>query len=231
MLDYNTDFKTPGQIGEPVQRRRVPHLRPRPGRRRAGAPSVAASRGRTRSPLEAGTTLTVGGAEGVLAQRHRWTACDCRAHQPGARHADAERRRLVQLHAGRRASSAPTASTYTVSNATPLQRSAVSTALPPLATLGGVNITAGAYRIGVRSACPASTDEFYGLTDRGPNVDGPNGTKVEPIPTFTPAIGKFRFVDGQASCSSRSSRCARPTARRTPAASTRRPTPARRSPT
>src|SRR5262249_39783973 len=41
---------------------------------------------------------------------------------------------------------------------------------------------------------PGSPDEYYGLTDRGPNVDGPNKTKIEPIPTFAPAIGKFKFV-------------------------------------
>ncbi len=35
---------------------------------------------------------------------------------------------------------------------------------------------------------------IYGLTDRGPNVDGPNGSKVEPIPGFTPAIGKFKMT-------------------------------------
>ena len=45
---------------------------------------------------------------------------------------------------------------------------------------------------------PGTTNEFYGLTDRGPNVDGPNGTKVEPLPDFDPAIGKFRFTNGEA---------------------------------
>jgi hypothetical protein len=46
---------------------------------------------------------------------------------------------------------------------------------------------------------PGKSNEFYGLTDRGPNVDGPNGTKVEPLPNFHPQIGKFRFdSDGRA---------------------------------
>ena len=45
---------------------------------------------------------------------------------------------------------------------------------------------------------PGSTELFYGLTDRGPNVDGPNGTKVEPLPGFTPAIGKFKLTNGKA---------------------------------
>ena len=45
---------------------------------------------------------------------------------------------------------------------------------------------------------PGSRDEFYGLTDRGPNVDGPNGTKVEPLPAFDPAIAKVRLVGSDA---------------------------------
>ena len=34
ILDYNTEFKTPAQV-EPLRARPVPHLGPRPGRRRA----------------------------------------------------------------------------------------------------------------------------------------------------------------------------------------------------
>jgi hypothetical protein len=83
--------------------------------------------------------------------------------------------------------------TYTVSDAVRLYR----TDLPPLATIGGVKITAGAYGSSLYPV-PGSRDEYYGLTDRGPNVDGPGGVKVEPIPTFDPAIGKFRFVNGKA---------------------------------
>jgi hypothetical protein len=49
-----------------------------------------------------------------------------------------------------------------------------------------------------RLPVPGSADEFYGLTDRGPNVDGPNGTKVEPLPAFTPSIAKFKFAGSQA---------------------------------
>jgi hypothetical protein len=45
---------------------------------------------------------------------------------------------------------------------------------------------------------PGSRDEFYGLTDRGPNVDGPNGTKVEPLPSFDPAIARVRSVGSDA---------------------------------
>lgn len=54
--------------------------------------------------------------------------------------------------------------------------------LPPLATVGGVAISGGAYGSGLTPG-PGARDEFYGLTDRGPNVDGPNGTKVEGVAT------------------------------------------------
>lgn len=71
------------------------------------------------------------------------------------------------------------------------------THLPPLDTIGGVTISGGAYGSSL-TRVPGTTNQFYGLTDRGPNVDGPNGTKVEPLPGFDPAIGKFRLSNGQA---------------------------------
>jgi len=71
------------------------------------------------------------------------------------------------------------------------------THIAPLAKIGGVTITGGGYGSSL-TRVPRTSDEFYGLTDRGPNVDGPNGTKVEPLPSFDPAIGKFRFTHGQA---------------------------------
>jgi hypothetical protein len=79
---------------------------------------------------------------------------------------------------------------YTVTDAVRLYQ----THVPPLATIGGVQITGGAYGSSLYPV-PGSRNEFYGLTDRGPNVDGPNGVKVEPLPDFDPAIGKFR-LDG-----------------------------------
>ncbi|MFF1877059.1 esterase-like activity of phytase family protein [Leifsonia sp. NPDC058230] len=83
---------------------------------------------------------------------------------------------------------------YTVNDAVKLYR----THLPALATIGGVSITGGAYGSSL-TPVPGSSDEFYGLTDRGPNVTAPDGvTKVEPLPTFDPAIGRFRLVDGKA---------------------------------
>jgi hypothetical protein len=42
---------------------------------------------------------------------------------------------------------------------------------------------------------PSSDRQFYLLTDRGPNFDGPGADqKIFPIPTFSPQIGRFRLV-------------------------------------
>jgi hypothetical protein len=82
---------------------------------------------------------------------------------------------------------------YTVSDAVGLYP----THLPPPATIGGVPITGGAYGSSL-APVPGSRDEYYGLTDRGPNVDGPGGEKILPLPGFTPAIGRFRLVDRKA---------------------------------
>lgn len=71
------------------------------------------------------------------------------------------------------------------------------TNLPPLATIDGVRLTGGAYGSAFTPA-PRGHGLFYGLTDRGPNVDGPAGTKVEPLPSFEPAIGEFRLSNGRA---------------------------------
>jgi Esterase-like activity of phytase/Bacterial Ig domain len=83
--------------------------------------------------------------------------------------------------------------TYTVTDAVSLYP----THLPPLATIGGVKITGGAYGSAL-APVPGSHDEYYGLTDRGPNVNGPNGEKILPLPGFTPAIGRFRLANGKA---------------------------------
>jgi hypothetical protein len=83
--------------------------------------------------------------------------------------------------------------TYTTSDAVKLYK----TNLPPLATIGGVKITGGAYGSSL-APVPGSKDDFYGLTDRGPNVDAPDGAKIEPLPDFHPAIGRFRMDDGEA---------------------------------
>ena len=115
--------------------------------------------------------------------------------------------------------------TYTFSDAVRIYK----TNLPPLATIGGVKITGGAYGSSLYPV-PGSTDEFYGLTDRGPNVDGPDGSKVEPIPAFTPAIGRFKMAGPTAKLEKiiplKAADGTRTTVRSTP-----RPAPARPSPT
>ncbi|MBV7388957.1 esterase-like activity of phytase family protein [Pasteurellaceae bacterium TAE3-ERU1] len=42
---------------------------------------------------------------------------------------------------------------------------------------------------------PQNNRRFYALTDRGPNIDGnEKGTKIFPIPDYTPSIGHFAFT-------------------------------------
>lgn len=67
----------------------------------------------------------------------------------------------------------------------------------PLGTIGGVTVTGDGFGSAV-APVPGHPDQVYGLTDRGPNVDGPDGTKIEPYPDFTPAIGRFRLRHGKA---------------------------------
>jgi phytase-like protein/Big-like domain-containing protein len=83
--------------------------------------------------------------------------------------------------------------TYTVANAVHL----FSTDLPSLGTFGGVALTAGGYGSSLYPA-PFLPGYFYGLEDRGPNVAAPDGSAVEPIPTYDPSIGLFHLVGGQA---------------------------------
>jgi hypothetical protein len=69
--------------------------------------------------------------------------------------------------------------------------------IPSPGTVGGATLDGAAYGSSFTQK-PGSATIFYGLTDRGPNVDGPNGSKVEPMPDFTPAIGTFRLRNGHA---------------------------------
>lgn len=72
------------------------------------------------------------------------------------------------------------------------------TDIPPIGQFGGVTVQASGYGSAL-APVPGSTDEFYGLTDRGPNVDGPGkNEKLVPVPDFTPQIAKFKLVDGKA---------------------------------
>ena len=69
---------------------------------------------------------------------------------------------------------------------------------PPMATVGGVDIQSSANGSAI-AAVPRNSDEIYGLTDRGPNVDGrTDNEKVLPIPDFHPQIAVFQLTDGTA---------------------------------
>jgi hypothetical protein len=82
---------------------------------------------------------------------------------------------------------------YTVTNAVQLY----SDDLPPLGTFGGVSLNAGGFGSSLYPD-PGHPGLFYGLEDRGPNVSAPDGSDVEPIPSYDPSIGLFRFTGSQA---------------------------------
>ncbi|MET9491947.1 esterase-like activity of phytase family protein [Nocardia sp. NPDC006630] len=72
------------------------------------------------------------------------------------------------------------------------------TDIPPLGTFGGVTVQASGFGSAL-APVPGSKDEFYGLTDRGPNVDGKGkNEKLAAVPDFTPSIAKFKLVGTRA---------------------------------
>ncbi len=61
----------------------------------------------------------------------------------------------------------------------------------------GIEVRNGGYGSGMAKH-PQLDDVYYFLTDRGPNLDGPNsGEKVFPTPDFHPQIGRFRMEGGR----------------------------------
>ena len=69
----------------------------------------------------------------------------------------------------------------------------------PLTIIDEVPVQANAHGSAI-AAVPGSADEIYGLTDRGPNVDGPApGEKVLPVPNFHPQIARLKLAGGVAS--------------------------------
>ncbi len=71
-------------------------------------------------------------------------------------------------------------------------------AVPPIADVGGVVIEGSADGSAI-AMVPGSADEIYGLSDRGPNVDGrTENEKVLPVPNFQPRINRYRLSDGAA---------------------------------
>jgi Esterase-like activity of phytase/Bacterial Ig domain len=70
---------------------------------------------------------------------------------------------------------------------------------PPLATVGGVEIQSSGFGSAIAAVPGGGADELYGLTDRGPNVDGrTDNEKVLPVPDFHPQLNTFRLSDGTA---------------------------------
>src|SRR5262245_16865750 len=82
---------------------------------------------------------------------------------------------------------------YTVSDSVQVFRMTPSV----LTTVGGVNVQGDGYGSSI-APVPGVANEFYGLTDRGANVDGPGGSKVFPLPDFNPKIGHFKIENGAA---------------------------------
>jgi len=84
----------------------------------------------------------------------------------------------------------------TVTTAEAVKLYAVDT--PPIATVGGIDIQGSADGSAI-AAVPGGADEVYGLSDRGPNVDGrTDDEKVLPVPDFQPRITKYKLSDGSA---------------------------------
>jgi hypothetical protein len=74
--------------------------------------------------------------------------------------------------------------------------------IPPIASVQGPNgtttqISGEGYGSSL-APVPGRSGLFYGLTDRGPNADAPDGNKSEMVLNFVPQIGEFRLVGGQA---------------------------------
>ncbi|WP_330179256.1 esterase-like activity of phytase family protein [Nocardia sp. NBC_01503] len=72
------------------------------------------------------------------------------------------------------------------------------TDIKPLGDFGGVTVQGSGFGSAF-APVPGSKDEFYGLTDRGPNVDGKGkNEKIVAVPDFTPSIAKFKMVGTRA---------------------------------
>jgi hypothetical protein len=82
---------------------------------------------------------------------------------------------------------------YTIADAVHLYK----TDLPPIGSFGGVALTGGSFGSGL-APVPGHPDEVFGIEDRGPNVEAPNGAAVEPKPGYDPTIARFVLADGEA---------------------------------
>ncbi|WP_280383039.1 esterase-like activity of phytase family protein [Nocardia wallacei] len=83
------------------------------------------------------------------------------------------------------------ADTLTITTTDAVRR--YTTDIPPLGRFGETTVQGSGFGSAF-TPVPGSPGEFYGLTDRGPNVDGPNkNEKLTPTPDFVPKIGRFRL--------------------------------------
>jgi Esterase-like activity of phytase/Bacterial Ig domain len=87
---------------------------------------------------------------------------------------------------------------YTIADAVHLYK----TDLPSIGNYGGVQLPGGAFGSSLYPV-PGHSNEFFGLEDRGPNVESPLTTKEQtidilPKPSYDPAIARFVFEDGEA---------------------------------
>lgn len=62
----------------------------------------------------------------------------------------------------------------------------------------GTTIVGSGFGSGLTPDAADGPGWFYGITDRGPNVGGPDGVKMDPVQGFQPAIGKFHLENGHA---------------------------------
>jgi hypothetical protein len=83
--------------------------------------------------------------------------------------------------------------TYTIADAVHDYK----TDLPPLGNYGGVQLTGGSFGSSM-TPVPGHSNEFFGLEDRGPNVESADGFAVEPKPDYDPGVARFVFEEGEA---------------------------------
>ncbi|MFY1621161.1 esterase-like activity of phytase family protein, partial [Micromonospora sp. WMMD736] len=70
---------------------------------------------------------------------------------------------------------------------------------PPMATVGGVPVQSSGAGSAIAAVPGGSPNQIYGLTDRGPNVDGrTDNEKVLPVTDYSPQIVKYTLADGVA---------------------------------
>ncbi len=68
--------------------------------------------------------------------------------------------------------------------------------VPPMAVVGGVPVQSSGAGSAI-AAVPGNPNQIYGLTDRGPNVDGRTGNeKVLPVTDYSPQIIKYTLAEG-----------------------------------